>query len=203
MHAAARMLNPAIDRAGMEPHSPPSPLLTLTTGLARGDDEAWAEFHRTYGPGIFRQLLAATRGDHALASDALQQTYLRVARHARPCEIAPMFAAWLRTVTRTALHDCWRRRRTFWELLRRAPLPTEETGTEANADDVLAEALDFALLQLDPADRLLLEQKYFSSLDVRTLAQQREISPKALESRLTRARAELRQLLLSRLSQHE
>jgi RNA polymerase sigma factor (sigma-70 family) len=203
MHAAARMLNPAIDRAGMEPHSPPSPLLTLTSGLARGDDEAWTEFHRTYGPGIFRQLLAATRGDHALASDALQQTYLRVARHARPCEIAPMFSSWLRTVTRTALHDCWRRRRTFWELLRRAPLPSEENGTEANADDVLAEALDFALLQLDPADRLLLEQKYFSGVDVRTLAQQREISPKALESRLTRARVELRRFLLSRLSQHE
>src|SRR5215213_1641102 len=47
----------------MEPASPASPLGELTIKLVRGDDGAWAQFHRDYGPGIFRQLLAATRGD--------------------------------------------------------------------------------------------------------------------------------------------
>ena len=102
MHAAASPLNAATCPARMEPAAAPSALRKLTTSLARGDDPAWAQFHRDYGPGIFRQLLAETRGDHDLASEALQQTYLRVARHARPCDSAPMFAGWLRVVARSA-----------------------------------------------------------------------------------------------------
>ena len=100
MHAAASPLNAATCPARMEPAAAPSALHALTSGLARGNDLAWIEFHRDYGPGIFRQLLAATRGDHDLAGEALQQTYLRIARHARPCDSAPMFATWLRTVAR-------------------------------------------------------------------------------------------------------
>src|SRR5688572_31109907 len=103
-------------------------LLTLTTGLARGDDIAWSNFHREFGPRIFRQLLAATRGDHDLASEALQQTYLRIARHARPCDAEPMFNAWLRTVARTALSDCRRRRMSFWQLLQRRHADPSDEG---------------------------------------------------------------------------
>ncbi len=170
-----------------------SPLRALTSGLARGDDDAWAQFHRDYGPGIFRHLLAATHCDHDLATEALQQTYLRIARHARPCDEPAMFAGWLRIVTRSALHDCLRRRRSFWNLLtRRHADPTESAATADAEDDRLHHFLDQALEQLNPADRALLEAKYFSGADVRAIAEKLSTSPKAIESRLTRARAELR-----------
>ena len=182
---------------------PPAPLLTLTTDLARGDDAAWAEFHRHFGPRIFRQLLAATRGDHDLASEALQQTYLRIARHARPCDSEPMFLAWLRVVARSALNDCRRRRLSFWNLLqRRHADPSGDDDSRATEDDLLA-ALDDALAQLDADDRDLLEAKYLSGADVRSLAAQLMISAKAVESRLSRARAELRRLLLAGIPRHE
>ena len=202
MHAAAIPVNAATGPARMESASAPSALHVLTTGLARGDDAAWVEFHRDYGPGIFRRLLAETRGDHDLASEALQQTYLRIARHARLCDSPPMFAAWLRTVARSALHDCWRRRRTFWQLLRN-PSAAPESPSDDSADGALANALDAALAQLDATDRALLEQKYFAGLDVRTLATRLGLTPKAVESRLTRARAELRRLLVAALKRHE
>ena len=204
MHAAASPLNAAICPTRMEP-AVPSPLRELTSGLARGDDTAWTQFHRDYGPGIFRQLLAETRGDHDLASEALQQTYLRVARHARPCDSAPMFAGWLRLVARSALNDCRRRRRTFWELLRNKDAAPEEFSDSSHSanEDALASALDAALAQLTDSDRSLLEGKYFSDTDVRTLAAQLDLTPKAVESRLTRARAELRRLLLTALKRHE
>jgi RNA polymerase sigma-70 factor, ECF subfamily len=199
-HAA---LNPALLAARMEQVSVPSPLVALTSGLARGDDDAWAEFHRSYGPGIFRQLLAAAWGNHDVASEALQQTYLRVAKHARLCDSAPMFAGWLRVVARSALNDCLRRRRSFWQLLhRRAEDPTDlESSTEQ--EDRLLATLDMALATLDPDDRALLEAKYFSGTDVRTIAAQLAISPKATESRLTRARAQLRERLLAALPRHD
>jgi DNA-directed RNA polymerase specialized sigma24 family protein len=56
---------------------------------------------------------------------------------------------------------------------------------------------------LPPDDRALLEAKYFSGTDVRSLAHQLAITPKAAESRLTRARAELRRLLETALRHAE
>lgn len=205
MHVAAITVNAATCPARMASDSPPSALHALTTGLARGDDAAWVEFHRDYGPGIFRRLLAQTRGDHDLASEALQQSYLRIARHARSCDSAPMFTGWLRVVTRSALNDCRRRRRTFWDLLRNRDAATDELSAAADtADDLaLSASLDTALAQLSAADRTLLEQKYFSGTAVRVLAEQLNLTPKAVESRLTRARAELRRHLLAALPRHE
>ncbi|CAN5606844.1 N/A [soil metagenome] len=183
----------------MERSASPSPLLALTTGLARGDDHAWDDFHREYGPEIFRYLLAAARGDADLADEALQQSYLRIARHARPCDSAPVFAAWLRVVARTAISDCRRGRRNFWGLLQRyhaAQLPSESSSEH---DDQLDAALDNALAKLSPDDRALLEAKYFTRLAVRDIAEKLSLSPKAVESRLTRARDALRRELLNLL----
>ena len=195
--AAITSLNPPLLAARMEQPAEPAPLLALSTGLARGDDAAWAQFHREFGPRIFRQLLAATRGDHDLASEALQQTYLRVARHARPCDVEPMFHAWLRTVARTALSDCRRRRMSFWQLLQRRRDDPSEVDRSDAADEKLQAALLAALAQVEPADRALLEAKYFAGTPVKDLAMQLAISPKAVESRLTRARAALRHHLLT------
>lgn len=178
-------------------------LLGLTAKLVLGEDVAWARFHHEFGPRIFRQLLVATRGDHDLASEALQQTYLRVARRVRACDSEPMFLGWLRIVARSALHDCWRRRRSFWQMLqRRHADPSEAEDSSAEEESVLRQ-LDTALAKLDGQDRALLEAKYFSGNDVRTLAEKLGISPKAAESRLTRARAELRRLMVAALSRHE
>jgi RNA polymerase sigma factor (sigma-70 family) len=181
-----------------------SPLLTLTAGLARGDDVAWLEFHRDHGPGIFRYLLAGTRGDYDLAAEALQQTYLRIARYSRPFDSAPIFAGWLRTLASSALNDCRRRRKSFWNRLHNSDVAAEEYPREASArDETLSAALDAALAQLDPAERDLLTAKYFLGADVRSLALKLGLTSKAVESRLTRARAELRRHLTAALSSHD
>ena len=182
--------------------TPAADLSRFTTALGRGDDAVWLEFHRTYGPAIFRQLLALTPGDHDLAKEALQCTYLRVAKHVRPCESEAMFKAWLRTVARSALLDCWRRRRSFTDLLFRRQQEPPELSDPAG-DDRLMEELDAALARLDPTERALLESKYLSDLQVRTLAEQLAVTPKAIESRLTRARESLRRELLAALQRDE
>ena len=186
------------------PEANASALRELTLGLGRGDDAAWAQFHRDYGPGIFRQLLAATRGDHDLATEALQQTYLRVARSVRACDSQPGFVAWLRVVARSVLLDCWRRRQSFWQMLqRRHAEPTLEAEPSSEEENRILVCLDRVFAELDAEDRMLLEAKYFVGDDVRALAEKLSISPKAAESRLTRARAELRTRLIAALSRHE
>ena len=200
--SSLRPLNVTLFSPGMEQDTA-SPLRELTTGLAQGDDAAWAQFHREYGPGIFRQLLASTGGDHDLATEALQQTYLRVARHVRPCDAAAMFGAWLRIVARTALHDCRRRRVSFRTLLQRRHADPSDAPSDEKEEERLLTALDQALSQLVPEDRSLLEAKYFAGTEVRIIASQLAVSPKAVESRLTRARAQLRRHLLAALPRHD
>ena len=201
--AALGSLNASLLTSRVEQADRPAPLLELTRALARGDDAAWGQFHRDYGPLIFRQLLGATRGDHDLASEALQQTYLRVAKHARPCDCEPMFLGWLRVVARSALSDCRRRRQSFWEMLRRRGDEPAETGASDDAEERVQAALTHALAALEADDRALLEAKYFSGAEVRAIAEQLHLTPKAVESRLTRARAELRRRLTAALSRRE
>lgn len=177
-------------------------LRRMTTAMACGDDAAWADFNRIYGPAIFRHLLALTRGDDNLAKEALQQTYLRVARHVRTCEAEVMFRSWLRTVARTALLDCYRRRRSFADLIFRRQQQPPELADPAHDERLMTE-LDQALLRLDAGDQALLEAKYFAGLDVRTLANNLRLTPKAVESRLTRAREALRRELIAALQRHE
>jgi RNA polymerase sigma-70 factor (ECF subfamily) len=201
-HPLAATAIPRLIPADPSSEASAAELRALTGAMVRGEDAAWARFHQDFGPAVFRQLLALTRGDHDLAKEALQQTYLRVARHVRPCEAEGMFRSWLRTVARTALHDCWRRRRSFADLLLRRHQEPPELA-DPSADDRLINELDSALRRLEATDQALLEAKYFSGLDVRTIAYNLSLSPKAVESRLTRARAALRRELLASLQSHE
>ncbi len=79
----------------------------------------------------------------------------------------------------------------------------EDYSADVTTGDRAFAALDAALAQLDPAERALLEEKYFSGAAVRHLAERLGLTPKAVESRLTRARAELRRQLTLALSRHE
>jgi RNA polymerase sigma factor (sigma-70 family) len=199
-HPATVAVSPRLIPAESSREAAAGDLRGLTAAMARGEDAAWTEFNRVYGPAIFRQLLALTRGDDDLAKEALQHTYLRVAKHVRSCETEAMFRGWLRTVARTALQDCWRRRRSFTDLLFRRQQEPPELA-DPGADDRLMAELDAALHRLEAADQALLEAKYFSGLDVRTLACNLGLTPKAVESRLTRARAALRRELIAALQQ--
>jgi len=64
-------------------------------------------------------------------------------------------------------------------------------------------ALDVALLQLTDSERSLLHKKYFLGSSVREIAEKLNVTPKTVESRLTRARVELRRHLLVAYLRHD
>lgn len=203
MEAIASPVTAVLPGIRQKSEVPVPPLREFAAALAHGDDDAWARFHREHGPEIFRYLLGGARGDYDLAADALQQTYLRVAKYARPCESAAEFAGWLRTLASSALNDCRRRRKSFWSRFVAAGQEDQAAALVEQDHNRVFAALDQALAQLGAKERSLLEEKYFSGADVRSLAAQLDVTPKALESRLTRARAELRRRLSVILSRHD
>ena len=177
-------------------HQQASPLAELTQGMLRGDNAAWQRFHEQYGSMMFRILLASSSGNFHLASEALQRAYLRVSRHVRFCDNEAMWISWLRTVCRSSLSDSRRRDYSFWNFLRRQEEEPRENETLSVArENEWFHKLDRAMAQLSLDTRSLLEAKYYRGESVQAIADQRSLSLKSVESRLTRARAELRALL--------
>ncbi|MBU6410833.1 MAG: sigma-70 family RNA polymerase sigma factor, partial [Verrucomicrobia bacterium] len=81
-----------------------------------------------------------------------------------------------------------------------ADLPEPPDAVET--DSALEENLDAALRAMEPEERQLIQRFYFDRLSHKEMAHELNVTPKAVSSRLERARAKLRSALIRRLS-HE
>jgi RNA polymerase sigma-70 factor (ECF subfamily) len=173
----------------------------LTAGLAAGDEEAFREFHRRYFDRLHRLALVLSRGDATAAADTVQDTFCRVARHARRFEDEAVFWCWLTVLARSAAREAGRKQRRYWALLgdyaRRwfPPAPPAAPVHEPNLDALVDACLD----ELGRDDRALIEGKYLARLSVRELAARTQLTAKAVESRLGRLRQQLRERLIEKL----
>ncbi len=177
----------------------------LTAALAKGDEDAFREIHAAYFDRLWRYLIVVTRGDEHAAEEAIQETFTRVAAHGREFDSAELFWRWLATVARSAATDLARRRSSYWRLLARYSLfavTPEPDASDLAAEERLAELVDKAAQDLPELDRELVAGKYKAGASVRKLAEQHGLSEKAVDSRLVRARREIREAVLRRLK-HE
>ncbi|MGF1484900.1 MAG: RNA polymerase sigma factor [Opitutales bacterium] len=176
--------------------APESPT-ELIHRLHRGDETAWRMFLDSYGERLRRYLLVVARGDFAGADEAWQDCLQRVASNLKSFDSDEAFWRWLCRVARTAWLDRCRRQgryRSMLERFREYRLALN-CARDGDAEARLADALECALVRLGEADGALLRQKYFVGTSVRELAREANVSEKAIESRLTRARQRLRKLL--------
>jgi RNA polymerase sigma-70 factor (ECF subfamily) len=175
--------------------SPDAVVALLTRQMAAGDEEAFRGFHSLYFDRLYQFLLAVARGNEQEARDALQETFVRVARSVRKFESEEVFWCWLKAVARNAARDGGRKQRRYFDFLRRFSLDAPEPSRDLNIDLPLEECLE----ELNPADRELVEAKYLQGETVRELSERVGLTEKAVESRLLRARQRLRELLLQKL----
>jgi RNA polymerase sigma-70 factor (ECF subfamily) len=164
--------------------------------MVRGDETAWVSFHREYSGRIHRYLLAPFKGNDDMASEVLQVTFTRIARHAREFSEEAVLWHWVTRLARTAAIDELRKRGRREESLRE--LAQEPTAEEAESSD-WSELLQQALAQMETTERELLQQKYLEGRSVREIALAGADSEKAVESRITRARGKLRAGMLQLL----
>ncbi len=171
----------------------PSVTETLTSGLARCDEESWRDFHRLY----FAKLHAwvAARGVAGSdAAEAVQGVYLRVLRHAKVFRRERDFEAWLGCLARCEALDCLRRvRRRSWLGERFQQWQESRRDVSGGGDG----GLDEALGALSGAERALLVRHYVEGWSQEELACEQGVSVKAVESKLARVRKRLRQSMTS------
>lgn len=176
-------------------------LHSLTKRMAAGSEEAFREFHAAWFPRLFRYVFVLMRGDEHAACDVTQETLLRVVRHVRVFECSDGFWSWLTCLARSAAADHGRKASRYRRLLDRFAGQAPATDEPA-ADFEISETILRGLGQLGEEDRLLLQRKYSEGASVRQMADHAGVTESAIESRLARARRELRAIVF-RLTRHE
>jgi len=136
------------------------------------------------------------RGDEAVARDVTQETLLRVVRHIRRFEREEDFWSWLTCLVRSAAADHGRKVSRYRRLLERFTIdPGSHSQPGPDTEFDVSRALQQGLAQLEAGDRQLLLRKYTEGASVRDLAKAMELSETAVESRLARARRDLRAIV--------
>ncbi len=173
----------------------------LAAEAVSGRDAAFAELVRRHRQRLYRLILANVNdADEAL--DLVQETFLSAHRALARYDPARPMGGWLAAI---ALNKCrdWARRRSVRRLFRLAR-PLDEAGEVAGdvpGQDVAADArrrmdrVARAIAEMPAGLREVLTLRTIDGLPQAEVASLLGISPKAVETRLYRARARLQALL--------
>jgi RNA polymerase sigma-70 factor (ECF subfamily) len=136
-------------------------------------------------------------GDRTLAEDIVQDVWLRAVDH-WPRRGTPAHPrAWLIRVARNLLVSHFRRRR---------PTPVDPAELDLNADVCItdkpsaAALVGWGLARMRRSQAALLEAFYFEDKSTREIAEELELSERAVEGRLRRARQNLEKRLRPHIS---
>src|SRR5690606_17797457 len=173
----------------------------LTVRMARGDERAFGEFYDFYFNRLFRYLLVVASGQEEIAREALQLTFVRVARNVRRFGSEAAFWNWLTVLARSSFTDEVRKRNRYQGLLARffQERPAEIEVKCHHGGRSFEELLKDEMARLPIEERELLEEKYLHGGTVRKLAADWKMTEKAMESQLLRVRRKLKAAVLERL----
>lgn len=172
----------------------------LAKRVAGGDGEAFDAFFKEYFPRLFRFTLTRTNGDADLAEDVVQQTMCKVVRKIGGFRGEALLFTWLCQICRNELSDTFRRRgiresqRIPFEDVPEIRAALESIGTQPNdpesqrTADELRDFVRVTLSHLPLNYASALELKYIRGCTVDEIGKHMNISSKAAESVLSRAR---------------
>lgn len=175
---------------------------------AAGQADAFEQLYRRHELRVFHYLLRNLR-DHALAEEALQETWFAVAREAGRYRPAARFTTWLFTIAHHRMIDALRaRRRTLdWEASGQERQQALAVGQGAGVAEPYSLALAteqseavlqaLSMLPEEQRQAFLLQQE--AELSVDEIAAVCACSFETAKSRLRYARSKLRELLQDRL----
>jgi RNA polymerase sigma factor (sigma-70 family) len=165
----------------------------IAAGVARGDESAFRELYDRYQNRLLRLALMLGEGDELLAHETVQTVFLAAASKLRRIESEAHLWNWLARVARQEIGKAWRRKGREVSLVDLSELPQRPQGIESDSE--LEERLEAALRATDEEERQLIEWFYFDGLSHKDIAERMKATPKAVSSRLERARAKLKSLI--------
>ena len=171
----------------------------LVAQARSGDANAYAELIRRHERTALAIAYAAV-GDASTAGDVVQESFLRAWQRLGELKEPARFSAWLGRIVRNLAAD--QKRRRGWQNVASAqqldeiggPLASHDPTADADREET-RKRVDDALQSLDELTRSAVVLRYYDGLPSKQIGQLLELSPAAVDMRLSRARAELREKL--------
>lgn len=163
----------------------------LIAGCRQGQPEAQRACFERYRDRVHSIALHFLRGDWDAAHDVTQEVFVRFFRAAPGFRADARLSSYLYRAVANACTDELRRRRrfVFGDVAERHH-PTVQHSDHSDREEVLA-----AVQRLSPKLRLVVLMRYFDELSYEEIAEALTVSAGTVASRLSRAHAELAQLL--------
>ena len=173
--------------------------LALVERLRRGDPDAFDDIYAAFNPRLFTFLVRLSRR-RDVAEDLLEETWLRLVKHARRLGPDTRLGPWLFTVARNRYVSYIRSRMledsAAASLIALWPFSLERSSPfEAAAASELERRIERALAAMPAASREVLLLVAVAGLDHADAADVCGITPEALRQRLHRAREALSKML--------
>ena len=162
----------------------------------RRDAAAFTQLIRTYER-VALSIAFGVLGDAAAAGDVVQESFIRAWQRLGDLREAERFGTWLCGIVRNQSLDALRRRKNHepWN----GQQPAEERWTHNPLEELdrkeLYEKIAGAVAALDETSRPVVVLRYYEGLSSKQIADLLEMSPAAVDMRLSRARKQLRTLL--------
>ena len=168
-------------------------VLRLMSRARRRDASAFAELIQRYERTALAVAYAQVHDAHR-AGDAVQESFLRAWQELPRLQEAAKFGGWLLQIVRNAAIDARRRIRPsvpeFPDLAAKNADPARELE-----DAELSAKVKEALAALDETTRTAVVMRYYEGLSAKEIGAALEMTPAAVDMRLSRARSQLRDLL--------
>jgi RNA polymerase sigma-70 factor (ECF subfamily) len=167
-----------------------------TRGASRADElpmdsDAFAGFYQRSAPGL-RAYLTRVSGNHALAEDVMQESYLRFLCATRPEGGEVNYRRYLYRIATNLLHDHWRKPRAACL----EDVPEKFLAARDGLSRIDSQVtLDPALLQMRPRDRQLLWLAHAEGYSHREIAEITGLNAAGIRLLLFRARRKIARLL--------
>lgn len=165
----------------------------LVSRAQRKDTHAFAELIDRYERAALAVAYAVLR-DADLAGDAVQDAFLRAWTELGRLQEASRFGGWVMQIVRNAALDLRRKRKPtvaeFPDLAAETDGPSV-AGEMRERDQQVKAALD----GLDDTTRMALMMRYYDGLSAKEIAELLELSPAAVDMRLSRGRSQLKETL--------
>ncbi|HZZ43769.1 MAG TPA: sigma-70 family RNA polymerase sigma factor [Tepidisphaeraceae bacterium] len=168
----------------------------------RRDPVAFASLIRSHERSALA-LAFAILGDAPSAGDAVQESFIKAWQRLPELKEPDRFVPWFAQIVRNTALDARRRRPAAAEELDTLSLGFHHNPTAALEESETRDRIDTALRQLDEITRSAVVLRYYDNLSSRAIGAILEISPAAVDTRLSRARDELRQKLAPEFNQRE
>lgn len=177
---------------------------TLVRKIRNGNSDAFDEFFREYFPRLYRFTLTRVNGDASIAEEVVQRTMCLVVRKLHTWRGEALLFTWLCQICRNELSAVFRERRMEPD----GDIPLEDNpavqaalaslsldiGPEkSQSDDEVARFVRVTLEYLPTRYARALEMKYIQGCSVDEIGESLDISSKAAESVLSRARDAFRE----------